>query len=566
MFLKICITLFILGIFILFISELDKRHKEELKRIEARRQEELRRQQAIAELENLVLRQLCLSGWPSYDNYDCNITVKSRKALENYDDLSFFKEDTTRVDTVDKVLKERAEIESKLRSFLANNEFKNHEFYSHIESKINGILKRISFYKVRVNYISSANNLLGSNLIPLDISMINKYKENPGLLMTKGEYSKYLKEQEKEKLKEKHQYFYSHVNYLVDYVNENKQFLILKGSEEKLDELMLKLFDRTVNSIKKIKTVDSEEWDLISDFIEQIRLEISEIMERNTRIINYYNSEDFLRVRQSCETLINSQKEFNEYIAEKVNSVATLFGTRVIRNETVNEDEYNYIRPYKKTITPFNAEVSANVFASAENNPMEYIVKYFYPNKSAYKEQIDKLYTLVEELETIKEAKQIIENYKLEYHQYLGNVPKYVLEEDESGFYSRLGFANIDESVLAVEYKFSYTSGGGMAQRSFTVPMTEENIIELIKILESKLTKGEFIKEQRRLMTKKLRDFVKSRDNYTCRYCSNSMHIEPNLLLEVDHIVPVAKGGCTVEDNLQTLCWKCNRSKGSKIV
>jgi hypothetical protein len=329
---------------------------------------------------------------------------------------------------------------------------------------------------------------------------------------------------------------------------------------------MLKLFDRTVNSIKKIKTVDSEEWDLIYNFIMQIRTEISEIMDRNTRIINYYNSEDFSKVRQSCETLINSQKDFNEYIAEKVNSVASLFGTRVIRNETVSEDEYNYIRPYKKTITPFNAEVSAAVFASAENNPMEYIVKYFYPNKSEYKEQINKLYTLVEELETIKEAKQIIENYKLEYQQYLGNVPKYVLEEDEAGFYSRLGFANIDESVLAVEYKFSYTSGGGMAQRSFTVPMTEENIIELIKILESKLTKGEFVKEQRRLMTKKLRDSIKSRDNYTCRYCGNSTHIEPNLLLEVDHIVPVAKGGCTVEDNLQTLCWKCNRSKGSKIV
>ena len=45
--------------------------------------------------------------------------------------------------------------------------------------------------------------------------------------------------------------------------------MILKGSEEKVDELMLKLFDRTVNSIKKIKTVDSEEWDLIYNFIMQ---------------------------------------------------------------------------------------------------------------------------------------------------------------------------------------------------------------------------------------------------------------------------------------------------------
>ena len=34
----------------------------------------------------------------------------------------------------------------------------------------------------------------------------------------------------------------------------------------------------------------------------------------------------------------------------------------------------------------------------------------------------------------------------------------------------------------------------------------------------------------------------------------------------IDHIIPVAKGGCTTEDNLQTLCWKCNRAKSDKIV
>ena len=72
-------------------------------------------------------------------------------------------------------------------------------------------------------------------------------------------------------------------------------------------------------------------------------------------------------------------------------AISHLFGTRVIRNETINDDEYNYIRPYKKTITPFTAQVSAAVFASAENNPLEYIVKYFYPNKRAYPEQIQKL-------------------------------------------------------------------------------------------------------------------------------------------------------------------------------
>ena len=168
--------------------------------------------------------------------------------------------------------------------------------------------------------------------------------------------------------------------------------------------------------------------------------------------------------------------------------------------------------------------------------------------------------------ERIEDAKQIIENYKAEYQQYLGDVPAYIMENDEAGFYSRLGFATIDESVLTVEYKFSYTSNGGLAQRSFTVPMTEETIAELIKVLENKLTASAFAQEQRTLMTKKLREFIKNRDNFTCCLCGNSTHVEPNLLLEIDHIIPVAKGGETVEDNLQTLCWKCNRAKSDKII
>lgn len=83
------------------------------------------------------------------------------------------------------------------------------------------------------------------------------------------------------------------------------------------------------------------------------------------------------------------------YIVEKVESISRLFGTRVTRNETINEDEYQYIRPYKKTITPFTAEVSAAVFASAENIPLEYVTKSFCPNKNPYPEQIQKLHSVV---------------------------------------------------------------------------------------------------------------------------------------------------------------------------
>ena len=367
-------------------------------------------------------------------------------------------------------------------------------------------------------------------------------------------------------MNQKQHEYYERVNNIIDYANENRDFLVINGGQKQLDHLIGQLFDRTVNSIKRIKTTDSEEWSLIGDFIAHIDGEVDKIVSTNQQILEYYKSSSFAKIKETCEAMMGSQREFNEYITEKVQSISHLFGTRVIRNETIIDDEYNYIRPYKKTITPFTAEVSAAVFASAENNPLEYIVKYFYPNKKSYPQQIQKLCQLVEEIETLRDAKQIIENYKIEYQQYLGDVPDFIMENDEAGFYSRIGFAVIDESVLTVEYKFSYTSGGGMAQRSFTVPMTEETIAELIKVLESKLTASAFAKEQRTLMTKKLREFIKTRDNFTCCNCGNSTHVEPNLLLEIDHIIPVAKGGRTEEDNLQTLCWKCNRAKSDKII
>ena len=50
------------------------------------------------------------------------------------------------------------------------------------------------------------------------------------------------------------------------------------------------------------------------------------------------------------------------------------------------------------------------------------------------------------------------------------------------------------------------------------------------------------------------------RDGARCRSCRTSVN------LEVDHIIPVSKGGKTEESNLQTLCRRCNRRKWKKLV
>ena len=71
---------------------------------------------------------------------------------------------------------------------------------------------------------------------------------------------------------------------------------------------------------------------------------------------------------------------------------------------------------------------------------------------------------------------------------------------------------------------------------------------------------------QRALMTSRLREYIKSRDDFTCQNCGASIHEQSLLLLEVDHIIPISKGGLSTEDNLQTLCWKCNRTKSNRLI
>jgi len=56
-----------------------------------------------------------------------------------------------------------------------------------------------------------------------------------------------------------------------------------------------------------------------------------------------------------------------------------------------------------------------------------------------------------------------------------------------------------------------------------------------------------------------LRDKVFRRDGYRCVRCGAS---NKEKRLEVDHIIPISRGGTNDIGNLQTLCWECNQDKG----
>lgn len=66
---------------------------------------------------------------------------------------------------------------------------------------------------------------------------------------------------------------------------------------------------------------------------------------------------------------------------------------------------------------------------------------------------------------------------------------------------------------------------------------------------------------KRKGITKKARFEVFKRDSFKCQYCGASA---PDVVLEVDHIHPVSKGGKNDTLNLVTSCWDCNRGKSDR--
>lgn len=66
---------------------------------------------------------------------------------------------------------------------------------------------------------------------------------------------------------------------------------------------------------------------------------------------------------------------------------------------------------------------------------------------------------------------------------------------------------------------------------------------------------------KRKNLSNTIRFEVFKRDSFTCQYCGR---MAPDVVLEVDHIHPVSKGGDNDILNLITSCMECNRGKGAR--
>ncbi|MGY0633623.1 YozE family protein [Luteimonas sp. A478] len=86
----------------------------------------------------------------------------------------------------------------------------------------------------------------------------------------------------------------------------------------------------------------------------------------------------------------------------------------------------------------------------------------------------------------------------------------------------------------------------------------EEALTALREAFSEFLAKG----KARSGISPKLRFEIFKKFSYCCQICGRRASLD--LTLEIDHKIPVAKGGSNDPENLWVLCFDCNRGKGTR--
>lgn len=282
----------------------------------------------------------------------------------------------------------------------------------------------------------------------------------------------------------------------------------------------------------------------------------------------YFGGNKFKSIKQEISNYIDECNELNTHIEELRSTYAD------IKKIDYGEVTYKNISKYKyKKKGIANAKYAPNIYEcsravcdSARKQPFKYICKYF--NIKANEENLAKFENVLNNFIAAEEGKQLLVNKKDEILKSISkDIPKIIRLFFKQTLEKELGFKEfIFNELYFPKFSFRYISPGGNSGTQFDIELNIEMLERFINYLSEMVKFKKSVEGQRRLMTPKLRKFIIERDKHTCQYCGNSTEKEPNLLLEVDHKVPLAKGGITSEENLQTLCWKCNRSKGTKII
>jgi len=265
------------------------------------------------------------------------------------------------------------------------------------------------------------------------------------------------------------------------------------------------------------------------------------------KTLSYYKTSDFLSIKEKLAEKIVEYNEFDHFIDE----------TR------------DYIRSKQQELTTGNVRNSTlTIYKNSQLDVYKYVVKYFFKNTKIDESSMQIIEAILQKYNTISQTHEILTD---EYNELMEYIQKHMYRGAyifQSMTMKKLGSRKLPkfEKNYYMWYAFNYTSPTNRKSYSNSIVLDEERLEDFAEFLNNLIAYRKSTKYQRQLMTPRLRESVLVRDKHTCMSCGISTQKEAHLLLEVDHIMPIAKGGITIETNLQTLCWKCNRTKGAKVL
>jgi len=269
----------------------------------------------------------------------------------------------------------------------------------------------------------------------------------------------------------------------------------------------------------------------------------------------YFNSVKFKSIKDSIKKYTDNSNELNHHIQELKCSYVTVKSYDYGSSSLQDNSKYNQVH-----------NCTSTVCKNASAQPFKYLCKYF--NIKTDEETLSNFENVLNDFAAAEQGKKLLlAEREIIINSIKNDIPALIYKLSKERLVKKLGFETIDLSDLYFPvYTFQYVSAGGNSSASCHIKLDVENLDKFVNYLNDLVKFRNSIQGQRALMTSKLREQIKERDYYTCKSCNISTHTERNLLLEIDHIIPLSKGGFTTESNLQTLCWRCNRSKGAKIL
>lgn len=291
---------------------------------------------------------------------------------------------------------------------------------------------------------------------------------------------------------------------------------------------------------------------------------------RHIRKNRYFSSAEFMARKEAIAAVVAEHNAIVGYANEmrtrgsfSIGASSTGSQAHLATFENTSRHSYRRDRNVARYGESNVHNCSLQVVRNAAADPLKYVMKYF-----GIKPTEDTLGAVERLGDGIARLENAVANLQRRENQIVGSFepPPFILRYYKDEFMSHVGVNLPEVRIPYPEYRFEYVSAGGNSSQQTSVTLNTPTIDALIETLSQKIKFSKSAAGQRALMTAKLREFIKRRDDYTCRSCSVSVAAEPNLLLEVDHIVPVSRGGLSEVGNLQTLCWRCNRRKSNKLL